>query len=117
MILSDVVKKLDLNVFQGNSLLSRKVSGGYVSDLLSDVMANAKSGDLWVTLQLHINIIPVANIKDLAGIIIVNDRKPEQETLQKAQEESVPVLGSPLSAFALVGKLYELGISESDENV
>jgi len=45
------------------SRLSGECSGGYVSDLLSDVMANAKAGDLWVTLQTHQNIVAVASLK------------------------------------------------------
>jgi hypothetical protein len=33
--------------------MDRTVEGGYVSDLLSDVIAGAKEGDLWLTLQVH----------------------------------------------------------------
>ena len=30
-----------------------EVTGGYASDLMSDVLANAEAGDLWLTLQTH----------------------------------------------------------------
>jgi hypothetical protein len=82
-----------------------------VSDLLSDVMANAKPGDIWVTLQIHQNIIAVATLKELAGIILIGGRQPEKQTLAKAEEEQVPLLLSDLPAFEVVGQLYQMGIS------
>ena len=60
------------------------------------------------TLQIHQNIVGVASLKELAGIIIVNGREPEEETLQKAEAENIPVLGTELPAFDIIGKLYRL---------
>ena len=94
-----------------------KVSGMWVSDMLSDVIANAEVGSLWITLQTHLYIIPVASLKDLAGIIIVNGRRPDEETLSKARQEKVLVLGTDLQAFEVVGRLYQLGIGKKDEDV
>jgi hypothetical protein len=98
-------------VIAGDGLLLCEVNGGYASDLLSDVIANAREGDLWVTLQTHQNIIAVASMKELAGIVLVNAREPEVDTLEKAREEDVPLLVSPLPAFELIGRLYKLGVS------
>jgi serine kinase of HPr protein (carbohydrate metabolism regulator) len=85
-----------------------EVTGGYTSDLLSDVIANSKKGNLWITLQTHQNIIAVVKLKDLSGIIIVKNREPDEDTLQKAKEENVPLLVSEETAYELSGKLYEL---------
>jgi predicted transcriptional regulator len=87
------------------------VTRGYASDLMSDVMANANEGDLWVTLQTHQNIVAVAAMKALSGIILVNGREPEKETIQKAEAEEVPIMTSRLPTFELVGRLFELGVS------
>jgi predicted transcriptional regulator len=111
MKITDLVKSLDLEVIAGEKLLNGEVTGGYVSDLLSDVIANAQKGDLWVTLQIHLNIIPVASMKEISAIIIVNGRRPDEETLKKAEEEKVPVLGTNMNAFKIVGKIYQLGIN------
>ena len=89
---------------------SVEVTGGYCSDLLSDVLANAQAGDVWITLQVHKNIVAVAAMKEVTGIILVNNRKPDNDTLQKAEEEGLAVLGSDLPAFEIAGRLYELGI-------
>jgi serine kinase of HPr protein (carbohydrate metabolism regulator) len=117
MKLTDIVNQLELNVTSGTDLLDREITGGYVSDILSDVLAHGASGDIWVTIQIHLNIIPIASMKEIAGIIIANGRQPDEETLKKADEENVPVLGTDMSAFQVVGKLYQLGIRGHDENV
>ena len=111
MKIADLVENMNLEVIAGKQVLDRDITGGYVSDLLSDVIANAENGNIWITLQIHLNIIPVASMKDISGIIIVNGRKPEAETLQKAEEEKIPILGTKLNAFKTAGKLYQLGIS------
>ncbi len=86
----------------------RDVSGVYVSDLLSDVMANARPGDLWITLQTHVNIVAVASLKNLSAIIITNNRKPDDETIKKAREERIAIFRTPLSTFEIAGRLYRI---------
>jgi hypothetical protein len=86
------------------------VRGGYVSDLISDVLANATKGVLWVTHQTHQNTVAAASLRELAGIVLANGREPEEDTLQKAQAENVALLASNLPAFELVGRLYGLGL-------
>ncbi len=111
MTLREVVEKLGMKPVSALSRLSQEFTGGYVSDLLSDVMANAKAGDVWITLQIHQNIVAVATLKELAAIIIIGGRQPEKQTLAKAEEERIPVLLSELSAFEVAGRLYQMGIS------
>lgn len=111
IIISDIVDKCHLKAITCPELFNQEIKGGYASDLLSDVMANTKAGDIWVTLQIHPNIVAVAKLKELAGIIIVNNRTPEPETLNKAKKENIIILTSGLPAFELIGKLYDVGIS------
>ena len=111
MTLREVAEKLGMKPVSALSRLSQEFTGGYVSDLLSDVMANAKAGDVWITLQIHQNIVAVATLKELAAIIIIGGRQPEKQTLAKAEEETIPILLSGLSAFEVAGRLYQMGIS------
>ena len=110
MTLVQVVAALHLKVICSEDKLQRPVQGGYASDLLSDVMAHAPKDALWITLQIHPNIIAVAVLKEIAGIIFVNDRIPDNETIDKAVTEGIPLLTSSLSTYELAGKLYELGV-------
>jgi hypothetical protein len=47
----------------------------------------------------------------LSGIILAGGREPDADTIQKAEEEGIPLLVSPLFTFEVVGKLYQMGIS------
>ena len=108
MKLGEIVEKLSLDVKTGHHGLQKAVSGVYVSDLLSDVMANSKEGNVWVTLQTHLNIVAVAGLKGLAGIIIVNNRQPEKEINEKADSEKVTIMTTSMPAFEVAGKLYQM---------
>jgi hypothetical protein len=110
MILNDLVNTLELEVASAHGKLGSEVTGGYASDLLSDVLANSNEGNVWITLQTHLNIVAVASMKELAGIIIVSGRTPQEDTLEKAESEEIPVMISRLPTFELVGRLYNLGI-------
>ena len=114
MKLTELVAKLNLSVRSAKDSLQREVTGGYASDLLSDVLAHSKEGNLWITLQIHQNIVAVASMKDLAGIILVNGREPEQETLEKAEVENVPIMVTEMPTFELVGRLYSLGVTGTE---
>ena len=113
MTLTELAAGLDLKVFTPNLPLDRPVLGGYASDLLSDVIGHGRKGDLWLTMQVHPNIIAVAVLKDLAGIVLVNGREPAPETLEQATREKVPLLGARSSTFDLAGRLYTLGLKGS----
>jgi hypothetical protein len=113
MTVRGIVDGLGFEVLTATEGLDTEVTGGYVSDLLSDVIAHGKAGNLWITLQTHRNIVAVAVLKELAGVILVNGRAPDSDTLSKAREERVLVLASRLSAFELVGRLYQMGIRGS----
>jgi len=108
--LNKIVETLGLVVKVGGKKLDREVRGGYASDLLSDVIAHGQTGDIWITLQVHQNIVAVAVLKELAGIVLIGGKEPTEETLEKARKKNVVVLTSPLSAFELSGRLYELGL-------
>lgn len=108
MNIKEIVDRLSLEIKTTKGDPGRKVTGCYISDLLSDVMANAKEGEIWITLQTHPNITAVAALKNLAGIIITNNRTPEEETLKKAEAEHVFIATSPSSTFEVGGLLFKM---------
>ncbi|HOM62739.1 MAG TPA: DRTGG domain-containing protein [Dysgonamonadaceae bacterium] len=104
------LKKLaaDLNFepLSGINLPDRIPQSAYVSDLLSDVIGKAQPGMLWITSQVHKNIVAVASLKELSAIIVVNEREIDDEVVKHADEEGVVILSSHLPAFETAGKLY-----------
>ena len=108
MTLTEVVEKLGLRVLTSKGVGDATVTGGYTCDLLSNVMGNSKTGNIWITMQTHQNILAVAKLKELVGIVLVNDRQPDKEVIRKANEEHVAVLSTDESAFSISGQLYQL---------
>jgi len=115
MNLLDVANTLQLDVLSGTDLMNREFGHGYVSDMLSDVIAHAEAGSIWITLQLHLNIVAVASMKDLAAIIIVHGRRPDAGTLHKAEQEKIPILSTHMNAYQTAGRLY-MYCSESEDD-
>jgi hypothetical protein len=111
MTLQQVIERLQLKVLTNPADFSAiSPSGGYASDLLSCVMAGAKPGYLWVTIQAHINIVAVAALTDTAAIIITEGAALEPEVIEKANSQGVTLLGTSEGTYQVVGKLWELGI-------
>ena len=108
MDLETIVKALSLKIRSGENKLKTRILGGYTGDLLSDVMANSREGDIWITRQVHQNIIAVASLKELTGIIIVQGCEPAKDTLDKAEREGIPIMISALSAFEVSGRINDL---------
>ncbi len=93
-----------------NEKTDKEISGVYIGDLLSHVMANADENNLWLTVQRHVNVIAVAQLLDFSGIIFVEGVKPEEDTLKKATELDIPLLTTPLDAYSLSIKFSQIGL-------
>jgi predicted transcriptional regulator len=110
MRLRQIATALSLTVRAGEAGLDAEVSGGYAADLLSCAMAGAQQGDLWITLQGHLNVVAIATLDELAGILITEDKPAAPDMLQKADEVGVPVLSTPLTTYQVAGRLWEMGV-------
>jgi hypothetical protein len=109
MNVQDIVAPLRLTVI-GDGGLEREVTGGYASDLLSCVMGKAQEGNVWITLQAHPNVVAVASMLELAAVIISEGVEPTGETVDRAREHGVTLLGSAETTFQVVSRLAALGV-------
>jgi ferredoxin len=110
MTVNDLVERLGLKVVAGEKGLERLVVDGYCGDLLSEIMANAPEGCVWLTIQVHQNIVAVAVLREMAAIILTGGQTPDEETLEKANQEGIPILLWPDSAYQLSGRMYAMEI-------
>lgn len=90
--------------------LPESLPGCYISDLLSDVLAHAEPGTIWLTIQTHRNVVSVAATKDIAVILFTCGRKPNAEFIAEAEEEGLALLTTPLTTYEAAGKLWEAGL-------
>jgi len=108
MTLKELAHLLNLEVLTGDTNHERIVKTGYVSDLLSDVIANAEEDSVWITVQRHINILGVAKLKDIIGIIVPRSLQVENEIIEKAKIERIAILRDSRSSFEIAGLIYNL---------
>lgn len=108
MTTRDLIEKTGLKAL--SQFEHREVTGVFVSDMLSDVMAGAKSGDLWLTVQTHKSIVPAANLVDVAAVVVTSGKQVPADTVELASRYNIAVLSSNLPTFELVGMLYSHGL-------
>src|SRR6266498_3130310 len=111
MNLRQIIDQLNLNVLtESRDFASMTPTGGYSSDLLSCVMAGAKKGNVWITLQAHLNIVAVAALNEVAAIIVTENAQPDAATIAKANQQGVILLSTPQATYETNGKLWQLGV-------
>ena len=110
MNVKELIDQFSLNVVAGQKGLDHQIQGGYCGDLLSDVMGNAPIGCIWLTVQTHQNIVAVAVLREMAAIVLSGGQEPDQETVEKADEEGIPILLWEDTAFDLAGQVFQAGV-------
>ncbi len=108
MTLQKIIDRFELKTL--TNLEDREITGVYISDMLSDVMSSAQAGNLWLTIQAHKNIVSAANLIDISAIIVTNNKKVQEETIELANRFHVVILSSSLSTFEMATELIEAGI-------
>lgn len=114
MTLKEIIESLQLTpLTEPQDYSSISPTSGYVSDLLSCVMAGARHSGIWITLQAHTNIVAVAALTELSAVIISEDAQPDAATISKANQEGVILLSTKMPSYEVVGKLWEMGLQST----
>jgi predicted transcriptional regulator len=108
--LREVKEILDAKVFVGRDQLDKEVKTAFGADLMSDVLAFAKTGSMLLTGLTNPQIVRTSNILDIAAIIIVRGKRPLAETVKLAEELKIPLLSTKYILFETAGRLYKKGI-------
>ena len=110
MVVRDLIELLDAKDMTPGTDKGTEVSCGYTCDLLSWVMAHGAAGMAWVTVQTHMNVIAVASLMEMAAVIIPEDIEMEAPSLEKAKDEEITVLQTPLTAYEICARLAAAGL-------
>lgn len=105
MKVSELAKKLNMEVVTNPGFEDRDVSGCYIGDLLSWVMGKAKPGDAWITIMSNMNIVAVATLTDAACIILCEGVMAESAVVDKANTEGIIILRSREDAYSLACRI------------
>lgn len=111
MTLQDIVAGLNLKLLTTPQDFKEVTpQGGYASDLLSCVVAGAQPGNIWVTLQAHMNVVAVASLREVSAVILTENAQPDADVIEKANDQGVVLLSTEKASYEIVGKLWELGV-------
>lgn len=105
MRLIDLQSMLELEILSDSP--ECEITGGYTSDLLSDVLAHAEDGDALITIQAHNNTVAVASHVGAPAIIICNARPIPDAMTAAAEEYGIALVRTALNQFQVSGRLYE----------
>jgi hypothetical protein len=107
MTIREAAAALEAEIVQGE-FEDAPLAGAYTSDLLSDVMANAKDGGALITIQAHKNTVAVATLVNITVIIVCNSRPIPEDMIASAKDEGIGIIRTGESQFTVSGKLYAL---------
>ena len=108
MIIKDL--ESEFSSLTGSVGFEREINSMFTGDLLSHVLANAKDGDILITVQNNLNTIAVATLINLPLIIFPNGIEASAELINRARMERVAVFKSNLSSKDIILRLARLGV-------
>jgi len=115
MKLNNIVRILDAEVITGTKLLQVDIQMACGSDLMSDVLAFAKTGALLLTGLTNPQVVRTAEMADLRAICFVRGKRPGQDAIEMAESKNIPLLTTPLPMFESCGRLYRKGLPGCSE--
>ena len=108
MTVKELAACLDLKNWTPGVGLDAIITGGYAGDMLSWVMGRAKEGSVWMTIMSNQNVAAVAQMAEVACVVLSENVKPDEELLTQANRLGLPVFSSPMSTYELSCGLYAL---------
>jgi hypothetical protein len=109
MKLKEMATKLELKSLT-NKPAEAEVTGVYISDMVSDVIANAKAGNVLITIQVHANVIAAANLVDICGIVVTQGKPLPEDVVKLADKNNISLFTTNLNRWQVATKLYEAGL-------
>ncbi len=106
MRIGELAKLLDADCIQ-DRYENREVTSGYTSDLLSDVMANARVSSVLITIQAHRNTVAVATLTEIGAIVVCNNRPVPDDMVDAAREEGIALFRTGRNQFVTSGVLFD----------
>lgn len=115
MKISEIKEILSAEVICGEDMLDCEVSSAFGSDMMSDVLAYAKTDSVLLTGLVNPQTVRTALMLDMKCIVFVRAKKLTDEVIALAKESGIAVLSTDCRMFETCGKLYEKGLKGSGE--
>lgn len=111
MRVDELLKNENFTLLNKGVDTNQEITSGYVCDLLSWVMANAKKGCAWVTIQTNINVIAIAQLHEMSCVIVTDSMTVKTDILKRATMENIPLITTKLNNYDVVKFLIENNVN------
>ena len=110
MKLEEVRRIVGADVVACADMLDREVEVGAAADLMSDVLANVKPRSLLVSGLNKVQVIYVADLAEVGGILFVRGKFVDDDIIELAEEKKMPVLSTKMRMYEACGRLFSAGL-------
>ena len=111
MELKEIRDVLGAEVLCGEDCLGKEVKKACGSDLMSVVLSFVKSDSLLLTSLTNPQVVRTAEMAEIGAICFVNNKRPQEETINLANEKGIPLLATKLFMYECCGRLYQKGLA------
>src|SRR5512138_1959359 len=109
MKIADIVNITSGKLICGHENAESEITHAFSSDLLSDVLTINKVGILLITGVANLQTIRTAEMAEVACVLLVRNKKANQEMIELARENGLIIIETPGSMFGTSGILYQGG--------
>lgn len=109
MTLREITKIINGQILSGEDRLDEEITQAVASDLMSEVLT-LKTSPLLITGLCNMQTIRTCDMACIDHIVIVRNKKPNDEMLELAQENGMVIITSEYSLFKACGLLYAAGL-------
>ena len=109
MTLREIVTLLNGTVVLGQSRLDEEATHVFASDLMSEVLT-LKDTPILLTGLCNVQTIRTCDMANLDVVIFVRKKKPTEDMIELAEEDSMVLITCEYSMFKACGLLYQEGM-------
>ena len=117
MKLEEIIETINGTIFNADPDLDTEIKGGCGADLMSDVLASVQPDAVLLTGLCNPQVVRTAQMADVRAIIFIRGKQPSQETIELADQESLPLISSPYGMFESCGRLFRAGLRSLETNL
>ena len=108
--LAQIKELMDAEIIVGEDKLNLEIKTAFGADLMSDVLAFARSGCLLITGLSNPQSVRTAYALDIAAIIVCRGKPLTDKFIEIARELGIPILWTQYIMFEACGRMYSEGI-------
>jgi predicted transcriptional regulator len=109
--LSQIRDIIEAQVIAGEEKLDLDIQTAFGADLMSDVLAFARSGCLLITGLSNPQSVRTAYALDISAILVCRGKPITDKFVEIARELNIPILWTRLIMFEACGRLYREGLT------